>query len=200
MFAIHLVQRLYPWQLVPCNDVFWCCVSLCSKLINCSICDCFVNPNDADVILTAHNMEASLWPLQCPECFLGSLYIMTASAHGIASDHCDHPNDAFPSLLSPVSQLLGTAHSNGARDHDHDHWKSCGNDGGSKKTIATFKHSFPNMIFLDWQYKIWRICLIDRDRCLRKIWKEREIHLAGRTVAAAHSHLTLLKHNCKDCI
>ena len=30
-------------------------VSLCSKLINCSICDCFVNPNDADVILTAHN-------------------------------------------------------------------------------------------------------------------------------------------------
>ena len=66
---------------------------------------------------------------------------MTASAHGIASDHCDHPNDAFPSLLSPVSQLLGTAHSNGARDHDHDHWESCGNDGGSKKSIATFKHA-----------------------------------------------------------
>ena len=50
-------------------------VSLCSKLINCSICDCFVNPNDADVILTtAHNMEASLWPLQCPECFRSPVY------------------------------------------------------------------------------------------------------------------------------
>ena len=173
-------------------------VSLCSKLINCSICDCFVNPNDADVILTAHNMEASLWPLQCPECFLGSLYIMTASAHGMPlitvmmRSHRYFPQSvnywAQRTAMVPATMTMTIG-------------KAVGMMVGQKNLLQhSSMHSFPNMIFLDWRYKIWRICLTDLDRCLRKIWKEREIHLAGRTVAAAHSHLTLLKHNCKDCI